>query len=243
MTPATVPDALRVLLSDDAARPLVTHLGPGGERTELSVRTFENNVAKAANLLRDDVDVTADSLVALRLPLHWQTSVWLGACAMTGCAAWVDGDPTDPSVELAVIGPDGLDGARAATTLATSLHPLGLPFLTTLPPGVLDAATEVRAHGDRFTARADVSGASPWLRLGGRTWTQAQALEDAARLAGTLGLAQGKRLLCARALDEVSVLALLAVPLAVAGAVVLLGDPAADVDAVAARERCDAILR
>jgi hypothetical protein len=108
---------------------------------------------------------------------------------------------------------------------------------------VLDAATEVRAHGDRFTARADVSGASPWLRLGGRTWTQAQALEDAARLAGTLGLAQGKRLLCARALDEVSVLALLAVPLAVAGAVVLLGDPAADVDAVAARERCDAILR
>jgi hypothetical protein len=35
---------------------------------------------------------------------------------------------------------------------------------------------------------------------------------------------------------------MLAVPLAVAGSVVLLADPAADVDEVAARERCTAVL-
>ena len=243
MPPTTVANALRALMSGDAAQPLITYLGPDGARTELSVRTFENNVAKAANLLRDDVDVTAESSVAIRLPLHWQTSVWLAACAMTGCTAWVHGDPDDPSVELAVLGPDNLDGPRAPLTLATALHPFGLPFTTPLPSGVLDAATEVRAHGDQFTSAGDITGNSAWLRFGARIWTQAQALEEATLLADSVGLTSGQRLLCARPLDEVSVLALLAVPLAVAGAVVLLGDASADIEAVASRERCDAILR
>ena len=52
-----VPDALAAALSRDPARPLVTHVGPDGARTELSVRTLENGLAKAANLLRDDADL------------------------------------------------------------------------------------------------------------------------------------------------------------------------------------------
>ena len=253
MTALTVRAALAALLAGDAAQPLVTYLGPDGSRTELSVRTFENNVAKAANLLRDDADVSAQSLVVLRLPLHWQVSVWLGACAMTGCTAWLDGDPDGPDVEVAVLGPATLTEPRAPLTLASALHPFGLPFTTPLPAGVLDAALEVRVHGDRFTAYDDVTGGSSWLRTGGspRLWTQAAALEDAAALASSLGLRGGGRLLCARALDEVSMLALLAVPLAVGGSVVLLDAAAADgsgpdddeISAVAAREHCDAVLR
>lgn len=245
MTVLTVRAALAALLAGDAAQPLVTYLSVDGARTELSVRTFENNVAKAANLLRDDADVTAESLVALRLPLHWQASVWLGACAMTGCTAWLEGDPADHAVEVAVLSRHTLDSAQAPITLATSLHPFGLPFTVPLPTGVLDAALEVRVHGDRFTPYDDVTGDSPWLRLGDRTWTQSAALEDAAVLASSLGLMSGGRLLCTRGLDEVSALALLAVPLTVGGSVVLLdatGLDAAGIAAVAERERCDAVL-
>jgi len=251
MTATTVAEALRALLSGDAAQPLVTHLGADGSRTELSIRTFENNVAKAANLLRDDADVTASSAVALRLPLHWQTSVWLGACAMTGCTAWVDGDPADSSVEVAVLDPGALaalgpETPLAPITLASALHPFGLPFTSPLPPRVLDAAVEVRAHGDRFTAYDDVTGDSPWLRLGQRRWTQAAGLAEGSELAAMLGLRPGGRLLCARSLDATSVLALLAVPLATGGSVVLVEDAAlsdADLEAISTSEHCDAILR
>jgi len=242
VTPTTVASALRTLLDGDPAQPLVTYLGPGGERTELSVRTFENNVAKAANLLRDDADVADGSRLALLLPPHWQSAVWLGACAATGCAAWVDGDPTDSSVEVSVTGPDRLDADRAALALATALHPFGMPFTAPLPSGLLDAAVEVRAHGDRFMPYAEVLGTTPWMVLGPRTWTQEAALADAAELAARVGLAAGGRLLCRVTGSDESWLATLAVPLAVAGSVVLLADPEADVEVVAARERCDALL-
>lgn len=235
--------ALRSLLSGDPAQPLITYVGPGGERTELSVRTFENNVAKAANLLRDDADVTSASSVALLLPVHWQTAVWLGACAATGCAAWLDGDPVDPSCDVSVTGPERLDGPRAPLALATSLHPFGMPFRTPLPAGLLDAAVEVRAHADSFTAYDDVPGDAAWIRSGDRTWTQTAALAEAADIAGSVGLAAGGRLLCDVTTARDAVLAMLAVPLAVAGSVVLLADPEADADAVAATERCAAVLR
>ena len=242
MTPTTVASALRTLLDGDPAQPLVTYLGPAGERTELSVRTFENNVAKAANLLRDDADVSAGSRVALLLPPHWQSAVWLGACAATGCAAWVDGEPADPRVDVSVTGPERLDADRAPLALATALHPFGMPFADPLPSGLLDAAVEVRAHGDRFTPYAEVPGATPWIVLGPRTWTQEAALADAAALGHRVGLPPGGRLLCRVTGSDESWLATLAVPLAVAGSVVLLADPEADVAAVAARERCDAVL-
>ena len=235
--------ALRTLLAGDAARPLVTYLGPGGERTELSVRTFENNVAKAANLLRDDADVTSSSRVALLLPVHWQTAVWLGACALTGCTAWLDGDPAEPSTDVSVVGPGRLDAPRAPVALATALHPLGLPFGTPLPDGLLDAAVEVRAHGDAFVAYGEVPGDASWLRSGDRTWTQAEALLESVGIATAAGLAAGGRLLYDATTARDAALAMLAVPLAVGGSVVLLADPAADADAVAADERCTAVLR
>ena len=92
---------------------------------------------------------------------------------------------------VAVLGPATLDAPRAPLTLASSLHPFGLPFTTPLPAGVLDAALEVRVHGDRFTAYDDVTGSSSWLRSGDRAWTQSAALKDAAELASSRGLRSG----------------------------------------------------
>ncbi len=243
MTPTTAAQALRAILSSDPARPLITYLGPGGERTELSARTFENNVAKTANLLRDDADVSPDSRVVLLLPVHWQTAVWLGACAATGCVAWLAGDPADQSSDVSVTGPDRMDAPRAPLALATSLHPFGMPFAAPLPAGLLDAAVEVRAHGDVFAPYAEVPGDSPWIVAGERAWTQAAALDDAAAVAAAAGLGPGGRLLCDVTTARDAVLAMLAVPLALGGSVVLLADPASDIADVAERERCTAVLR
>jgi uncharacterized protein (TIGR03089 family) len=241
-----VADLLYALLDREPSRPLVTHVGPEGARTELSVRTFENNVAKAANLLRDDADLQHGAAVALRLPLHWQTAVWLGATALVGGVAWVDGPAADPAVEVAVLAPHDLDTGRAPITLATSLHPLGMPFREPLPPGVLDVATEVRAHPDFFARYDVIDPGSPWLRVGSTRLSQEAALDTAVELAVEHDVQARSRVLVTTPLSGGSAvraaLSLLALPLAYDVAVVLLTDPDADPAVVAAREGCDVVL-
>jgi uncharacterized protein (TIGR03089 family) len=242
VTPRTIPDALVEALRGDAAAPFVTWVGPDSARTELSLRTYENSVAKAANLLRDDADLGPGGVVALHLPLHWQAAVWVGACALVGATAAVGLDPGQ--ADVAVLGPDALDLPQAPLSLASSLHPFGMPFTAPLPAGVLDAATEVRMHGDRFTPYGDVVPTTSWLTVDDTSWTQSEALDAAAALADGLGLTTGGRLLvAATGIDAETVLALVAVPLSLHGSVVLLSDPTASTDALAASERCDAVLR
>jgi uncharacterized protein (TIGR03089 family) len=241
VTPTTVPDALAEALRGDSAAPFLTWIGPEGARTELSLRTYENNVAKAANLLRDDADAGPGAVVALHLPLHWQTAVWFGACALVGATASVGGDPA--RADVAVLGPDDLGLTGAPLSLASSLHPFGMPFATPLPPGVLDAAVEVRMHGDRFVGHGDVVPTTAWMTVDGTSWSHQEALVAARELAVELALADGGRLLVPPAdVDARTVLALLAVPLVVRGSVVLLTDASASVEAVAASERCTAVL-
>jgi hypothetical protein len=118
-----------------------------------------------------------------------------------------------------------------------------MPFTSPLPAGVLDAAIEVRMHGDRFTPYGDVLPTTPWLTVDGTSWTQSETLDAAADLADGLGLASGGRLLVTgTAIDAQTALALVAVPLVGLGSVVLLTDPTVSADALASSERCDAVL-
>ena len=84
-------DLLRRLVASDPGRPRVTVYDDTdsptrGERVELSARVLANWVAKAANLLQEDLDVTPGSVVRLDLPPHWRTLYWalavwsVGAC-------------------------------------------------------------------------------------------------------------------------------------------------------------------
>ena len=76
--PSTPADLLDAALRADPARPLLTYYDDAtGERTELSVATFANWVAKSANLLRDDLDAQPGSTLAVALPVHWQAAVVL----------------------------------------------------------------------------------------------------------------------------------------------------------------------
>lgn len=139
------------LLAHDPARPVITYYDDAtGERIELSGTTLANWAAKTANLMRDECDLEPGERVAVLLPAHWQTlAVLLGAW---WCGAEVVTDPA--GVDLVCCDVERLDTALAAssggaTVAALSLHALGAG-LPGLPAGVVDYATEVRAHGDVF---------------------------------------------------------------------------------------------
>ncbi|MGH3310778.1 MAG: TIGR03089 family protein [Streptomyces sp.] len=199
-TPA---DLLRSALARDPGRPLVTYYDDAtGERVELSVATFANWVAKTANLLQDDLSAEPGDRLALLLPAHWQTAVWLLACSSTGVVVDVQGDPAAASV--VVSGPESLAAASACRgeRVALSLRPLGARFPQP-PEGFLDYAAEVPGQGDQFTPYVPADPGAPFLRLSGtEELTGEQAAERARADAEALGLTTGSRLLSAAPYDS-----------------------------------------
>ncbi|MFE7173835.1 TIGR03089 family protein [Streptomyces sp. NPDC057616] len=222
-TDRTPADLLSSALATDPARPLVTFYDDAtGERVELSVATFANWVAKTANLLQGDLSAAPGDRVALLLPAHWQTAVWLLACASVGAVADVDGDPA--AADVVVSGPDTLDAARACRgeRVALALRPLGGRFPQP-PSGFVDYAVEVPGQGDRFAPFAPVDPDEPALIVAGREFSGAEVVERAAAEATGLGLTgPGARILSGLPYDTWDGLnAGLYGPLAVGGSVVL----------------------
>lgn len=218
-TPA---DLLRSALAADPARPLVTFYDDAtGERVELSVATFANWVAKTANLLQGDLAAEPGDRLALLLPAHWQSAVWLLACSSVGVVADVQGDPS--AADLVVSGPDTLDRARACRgeRVALALRPLGGRFPQP-PEGFADYAVEVPGQGDRFAPYAPVDPAAPALAVGGVELTADRLVARAREDAAELGLTPGSRLLTGRSFDTWDGLSAgLFAPLASGGSVVL----------------------
>lgn len=153
--------ALQRRVRTAGGEPLLTHydLDSGG-RTELSVATFANWVAKTANLIEDlgaDSGLVALPL-ALRRPGHWMTLLWPLAAWQRECAITLDAAGAD----LAVVGPDDPEPLVPGATLACSLHPLGLA-LRGLPDGVLDFTTEALAQPDRAGVLPSAPNAPAWM--------------------------------------------------------------------------------
>jgi uncharacterized protein (TIGR03089 family) len=167
-------DLLRRELAAEPSRPLITFYDDAtGERVELSVKTFDNWVAKTANFLVDGIGTEPGARVALALPVHWQTAVWLYACWSAGLVALPVDDGDIPSdIDVVAAAPDRLAAAlsTSAEVVGLSLHALGAP-LEECPPLVTDYAVEVRAHGDHFGGSVDED--APAVELGGETLTGA----------------------------------------------------------------------
>ncbi|MFF8815868.1 TIGR03089 family protein [Streptomyces pactum] len=221
-TDRTPADLLRSALAADPGRPLVTFYDDAtGERVELSVATLANWVAKTANLLQGDLAAEPGDRLALLLPAHWQTAVWLLACSSTGVVADLGGDPA--GADLVASGPDTLDAARACPgeRVALALRPLGGRFPQP-PQGFTDYAVEVPGQGDRFAPYAPVDPDAPALRVDGTELTAAQVVERARADAARRGLGPGSRLLSGLPYDTwEGVSAGLFAPLAGGGSVVL----------------------
>jgi uncharacterized protein (TIGR03089 family) len=213
------------LVRRDPSRPLVTFYDHAtGERTELSVVTYANWVAKTASLLVEELDLERGQTVRLDLPVHWLGPVLLGAAWTVGLVVTDDED-----ADLVCCGPDTVarwaQRAGDRVVLATALHPLGRPFAEPLPPGVHDLGVEVWSQPDSFAAYDPPGPDDAAVRADGTEHSWARISEAAT--AGSL-LTDGGRLLSEANPASPSGLASFTEPLVRGGSVVLVAhaDPA-----------------
>lgn len=160
--PSPVITTLTQAVARRGSDPLLTWYDPAtSARTELSVRTFANWVDKTANLLRelDAADTAVVGAVSVSHPGHWMSLVWPLAAWQAGCRY-----TTMPSGEAQVMvtGPHNPQPFPVLTTIACSLHPLGLP-LAGLPDGVLDFSSEALAQPDVHLANRVDPDAAAWV--------------------------------------------------------------------------------
>jgi uncharacterized protein (TIGR03089 family) len=208
--PADVAGLLRAIVVTDPTRPRLTWYGADGERVELSGKVLDNWVAKAANLLVEEVDAGPDRRIAIDLPTGWRAAVWLlatwstGACAVLPGNRDVAGDPADEAtgdLDAWVSDRPGSPAAAAAADAGALLIAVALPALAAsfgpgLPPGALDAAVEGRGRGDVFLPLVPPLPTDPALQRPGRpALSHGELAPAAAAAAGDLGLASGVRLL------------------------------------------------
>jgi uncharacterized protein (TIGR03089 family) len=225
-------DVLSAVLRRDPSGPLLTHYDDAtGERTELSGATLANWVAKSANLLQDEFDVGPGSVVAVSLPVHWQTAavllaVWSCGATVRDTAAEDDGRLVDVDVVLTAQDRlDELEDLDGPQLVGLSLHPLGLGMAGYAGPA-RDFALEVRVQGDTFRPYGAPDAASPGLRVGGLELSLGGLVTAARALAERLGIATGDRILVDEqtALDAGPVAWLLA-PLVAGASVVICRHP------------------
>ena len=218
-TPA---DLLKAAARPDPTRPFVTFYDDaGGERIELSYATFDNWVAKTANMIVEDLAARPGERVALLLPTHWQTVVWYAACWTAGVVAAPGADPA--ATDHAVTDPASLDAAAACPgeRVLVAMRPFGQPAAS-VPAGVLDYAAEVPAYGDQFAPYAVVTDAMPALERDGRVLTGAELVSAARDAAAAWGLGPSDRVLAAGDLGTADgLLAGLLAPMAAGASVVL----------------------
>jgi uncharacterized protein (TIGR03089 family) len=208
-------------------KPFLTWYGDG--RVELSFRTFENWVAKTANLLVDELGAGPGDRVGVVLADHWQTPVVLAGCWRAGVGAVVldpaAPDPPPGGLAAAFVREEFLAGAGAALE-GTAVVALGADLLGRVGPDLgraLGFARVVPGMGDLFAGGPDPAGDA--LVAGDGAASMAGLLERAAALARRTGLTDADRMLSGRSLLTVdgAVAGLLA-PFTAGAGVVLGGD-------------------
>jgi uncharacterized protein (TIGR03089 family) len=163
--PPGVTALLASLVASDPGRPRITVYddteGPTrGERVELSARVVANWVAKAANLLQDELDAGPGTVVHLALPPHWRTLYW-------ALAAWTVGASVDLRAGGAgadvVVTDDPPRAGDAPATVVVTLAALARAATVPLPTGAVDEARELATHGDVVDPWAEPAPGDPAL--------------------------------------------------------------------------------
>lgn len=180
-------------------RPFLTWYGADGERIELSATVIANWVAKTTNLLVEEFDAEPGTLVHLDLPPHWRTAVWslaawrVGAGVVLDASAPADVVVTDRPHEVVTGDVAQVDLSRRPEIVAQVLPSLARSFDGELPPGAMDAATEVGAYADVIGYVPPADDDAPALVVDGTTTPHsdlgawAAELPASARLAVTVG--------------------------------------------------------
>jgi uncharacterized protein (TIGR03089 family) len=210
------------LVASSPARPFVTFYDEGtGERTELSVRSAANWVAKTHFLLTDELGLGVGDAAHVDLPADWVSVPILLGCWSAGLE--VVSSPGDAAVGFAEAAIPGV-----ADVYAIAPGSLTRSFGASAPPaGTSDYVSAVRPQADAWTAvHAPASPADPALDGASR----ADVVAKAQARADELGLPASARIITAREwrrpddwVDTVLV------PLAVAGSLVLVRGAAPEV--------------
>ena len=174
----TFPTLLDMALRHEPGRPLITAYDEAtGARTELSVTTYANWVAKTANLLTDEYLLDEGDVIRLALPVHWLGPVFVGAALLAGVGITTD---ADRPVALSVGGPAALPDPGKAPVLACSLTPFATPLGDGLPVGADD-------YGKLWPGQSDVYAGmgprpeTPATLVGDRSVSQAELIATAAQ--------------------------------------------------------------
>lgn len=205
--------------------PVLTFVDHLGQRSELSARTLANNVAKAANALRDDAMLDCGEPIRFDVGWHWQRPVWLLASWTLGLTVTTD----DGAIRISDLEQPNLDD----TCWVVSRHPFGLPE-PGIPGHVVDAATAARLQPDAFFAEAVEPSIDAIDAFGSRLSTGA-AIERARAIGTAHAVASGERIALADHEGVDGWLWPALVPLVCDISLVMLG-AGCDVDAVAAAE-------
>ena len=185
-------------------KPFLTWYGDRrGERVELSFKTFDNWVAKTANLLVDELGAGPGDRVGALLVDHWQTPIVLAACwrAGAGVVALDPGDVPDPDGLAAAFVREELLADAAAALEGTPLVALTADLLGRAGHDLgraLNFSRVVPAMGDLFDTGPDPAGHA--LVAGDGSATMAELLDRAAGLAAGTGLTDADRMLSGRRL-------------------------------------------
>jgi len=148
---------LRRMVSSDPGRPRITVYddtdgATRGERIELSARVLANWVAKAANLMQEDLDVGPGTVVHLDLPPHWRTLYWAFAVWSVGGCVEVGPDAGDPPDVLVTDDATRGAGTDAEYVVLVTLAGLARAAAVPVPAGAVDEARDLATHGDVFEA-------------------------------------------------------------------------------------------
>lgn len=184
------PEALFAeLVASAPSRPFVTYYNEdSGERTELSVRSLANWVAKTHFLLTDELGLGVGDSAYLDVAADW-----ISVPIMLGC--WTAGlqiVSSSAGVDVA-FAPGPVDGAP--DVYATAPGSLTRSFGANVPPGVADYVASVRPQADAWaTVRPPATPTDPALDGTSR----ADLVAVAQARAAALGLDSGARIATAR---------------------------------------------
>jgi uncharacterized protein (TIGR03089 family) len=213
------------LLAASPSRPCVTYYDEAsGERTELSVKSLANWVAKTHHLLTDELDLGVGDTALVALPAHWISVPVLLGCLTAGLALTTAG-----RAEVAFVTPSTLaDASGVPDIYAVAPASAADGFGADAPGHTLDYVVSVRRQEDKWpTVHLAASPDDPCLPGLTRGAVAARAAET--------GLGPGARVLTTRAWESPDDwIATVLAPIAVGGSVVIVAN-CADEDVIAKR--------
>lgn len=240
--PAGHPEATRrQRLRISPSTPALTYYDENAPaRVELSAITLDNWVAKAANLLSLDLEVTAGEVVALDLAGSWLQPVWAAASWGIGAIVALPGSKAAGSARVRIVSADRFQGLgpdeAEVEALVCSNHPLGAPLGDACPAGAIDALAELPGQPDVATLLPPDPSAAI-LATGSELLSATAAMRRAAALAPT---PCDRIAVTPRDSAEADFFAVVLVPLALAASTVLIvnADPTR-MAAIALAERAE----